>query len=517
VTYGRAAWLAAAAAALVYLPSLRNGFALDDGAIVERNPAAHSVAVALGAFDRSYWPAQNAAGQWRPLVILSFAVDWQVSRGSTVWLHAANVAWHAAATGLLVLVLVPYVSAGAALAGGVLFAVHPVHVEAVANLVGRAEMMAACFLFLAILAGRKIRARLTERRAAWPWELGLLLAVTAALLSKEHAAIAVALLALDDLALPGDGGRHLPWRDYASVAGLTVAWFFFRRPIDAGQSFATVAPTFFGLGAAGRIDTMLPVVFVLIRLLAWPFDLYPDYGPQLVPRLEHFTGLAAAGLLLLLASAALALVSWRRRRALAVGLCLIGVAWLPTANLLFPTGVVIAERTLYLASAGAVLCAAAGFEWLATRFDLRRAGAAAAAVALAFAVRTEAQIPVWRSNRDLVLWALDQHPESYREHEVAARALVRMGDLTSALHEYAFAVELYPLDPYALAEAASAAIDAGRLPLARDYLARAARLDLRDTVARRLVAGVGLRADSALAARVATGDRAAKPARRRVH
>ncbi len=500
MTTARAAWIAAAAAAVVYLPSLRNGFALDDGAIVQRNPAAHGVGAALSAFGRSYWPAENAAGQWRPLVILSFAVDWQASGGSTVWLHAANVGWHAAATGLFVLFLAPYASAAAALAAGVLFAVHPVHVEAVANLVGRAEMMAACFLFLTLLAARRIRARSGEGRPTWPWELGMVAAVAAALLSKEHAALALALLALDDLAMPRAGRRHLPWRDYAAVAAVTVIWFLFRRHVDAGRSFVTVAPTFFGLGAGGRVSTMLPVVFVLVRLLVWPFDLFPDYGPQLVPRLEHFTVLAAAGLLLALACAALVLVAWRRNRAFAVGLCLVGVAWLPTSNLLFPTGVVIAERTLYLASAGAALCAAAGIEWLARRWGARGAAVAAGAVALAFAARTLSQIPVWHSNRDLILWALNEHPESYREHAAAARARGRMGDLGPALQEYAYAIELYPLDPYVLAEAAGTAISDGRLGVARDYLARATRVQVGDPALQRLVLGVGLRADSAAAA-----------------
>ncbi len=508
MTAGRAAWIAAGVAALVYLPALRNRFALDDGTIVERNPAAHSIDTALVAFDSTYWPAQNGAGQWRPLLILSFAADWQATHGSAPWLHASNVAWHAAASGLVVLVLAAYVPAAAALAGGVLFAVHPVHVEAVANLVGRAELMAAVFLLLALLLARRVRARLSEQRPAWGAEAGMLLSVAAALLCKEHAVLAVALLVLDDLALTGRG-RHLPWRDYGAVVLLTIAWFLIRRSIDAGQSFAMVAPTFFGLGTAGRLSTMLPVVFVLIRLLVVPFDLYPDYGPQVIPREEHFTLLAAGGLIVLLACAAAAVVGWRRHRALSAGLCLIGVAWLPTSNLLFPTGVVIAERTLYLASAGMALCAAAGLDWLARHRGWRYASTIAAVVGLAYGARTVTQIPVWHSNRDLVLWALRAHPESYREHEAAARALVRLGDLSSALEEYGKAITLYPLDPYALGEAAGTAIDAGRLPLARAWLARAAALDEGMPTAQRIVAAVGWRLDSALAATT----RAPKPGR----
>ena len=473
MTRARAALLAAAVAAVVYLPALGNRFALDDGSIVERNPAAHSVGAAVAAFGHTYWPPENAAGQWRPLVILSFAVDWQLSGGGPVWLHAVNVAWHAAATALLVPVLAAYVPVAAALAGAIVFAVHPVHVEAVANLVGRAEPMAAVFLMLAVLAGRAVRRRLNAGRAAWSAELGLLAAVVAGLLTKEHAAVAVALLALDDLATRETLPRRLPWRDYGAVIVTTVVWFLVRRGIDAGQSFTMLAPTFFGLGTVGRISTMLPVVFVLVRLLVWPFDLSPDYFPEVVPRLEHPTLLGAAGLLLLGALALLAVLTWRRSRALSVGLCIVGIAWLPTANLLFPTGIVLAERTLYLATTGVALAAAAAFAWLAGRRGARVAVVATGCIAVGFGARTLSQIPVWRDNRDLALWALDVHPEAYRAHQAAARALVRLGDLPTALRQYAVSIELYPLDYYNLSEAAAAALDAGRVKLALDYLRRA--------------------------------------------
>lgn len=222
---------------------------------------------------------------------------------------------------------------------------------------------------------------------------------------------------------------------------------------------------------------MLPVTFVLVRLLAWPFSLSPDYLPEVLPRLEHLTPLGAAGLVLLLVLAALAAASWQRHRGLSVGLGIVGIAWLPTSNVLFPTGVVIAERTLYLVSAGAALLSAAGYEWVARRRTPRVAAVAVAAVVVAFAARTALQVPVWRSNRDLVLWALETHPESYREHQAAARALVRLGQLRAALEQYAIAIELYPLDYYNLAEAGAAALGASRPRLALDYLRRAEHLD----------------------------------------
>lgn len=479
ITVRRAALLCAAIAVLVYLTALGNRFALDDEMIVERNPAAHSVAAALAAFDQPYWPPQHGAGLYRPLAILSFAVDWQLSGGSPAWLHAVNLAWHAAATGLLVVLLASYVGVAGALAGGLVFAVHPVHVEAVANLVGRSELLAATFVFGALLLARRVRRRRAAGRGTLAAEAAVLGAVALGLLSKEHAVVAVALLALDDLGTRESVGPQLPWRTYVAVAVLTAVWVVGRRIVEGDIAFAAIAPTFFSIDAVGRISTMLPVVFVLLRLLVWPLDLSPDYHPRVIERLEQPTVEGVAGAVVLVAAALLAVALWRRNRAVAVALFVVGIAWLPTSNILFPSGVVIAERTLYLPSAGAALAAGVAAAWLVRRLGASRAAGLVGVVLLIFGATTVAAIPTWRSNRDLVVRTLFAHPESYRVHEAAARVLVKLGDYPKALTEYGISIELYPLELPNLFEAARTAADAGNARLARRWLAQAERFGLR--------------------------------------
>ena len=63
------------AAVALYLPTSRYGFVQDDRAIIVSNPAAHSIGKALGAFDDPYWPRESGAGLYRPVTILSYAVD----------------------------------------------------------------------------------------------------------------------------------------------------------------------------------------------------------------------------------------------------------------------------------------------------------------------------------------------------------------------------------------------------------------------------------------------------------
>src|SRR5215203_1490368 len=95
----RVAMVAAVAAAmLVYANALANGFVLDDGGVIVRNPLVTSPASAWKAFALPYWPEAIGGGQYRPLGILSFAFDWVVSGGDARWFHAVNVLWHALAT-----------------------------------------------------------------------------------------------------------------------------------------------------------------------------------------------------------------------------------------------------------------------------------------------------------------------------------------------------------------------------------------------------------------------------------
>ncbi|HUF30618.1 MAG TPA: hypothetical protein VMM77_08110, partial [Gemmatimonadaceae bacterium] len=130
-------------ALLVYGNALQNGFVLDDGPVVLRNPLVHSIDGLWRAFTESYWPPPSQGGQYRPLGTISFTLDWAISGGDPRWFHAVNVLWHAAAALLVWYVALQLLAPAAALVAALLFAVHPVHVEAVANLVGRLEPMAA--------------------------------------------------------------------------------------------------------------------------------------------------------------------------------------------------------------------------------------------------------------------------------------------------------------------------------------------------------------------------------------
>ena len=422
------------AAVALYLPTVRYGFVQDDRAIVASNPAAHSIGAALAAFKDPYWPRETGAGLYRPVTILSYAVDWTVSGGRAGWFHLMNALWHGLAAVLFVAVMARWLPVMAAVGAGLVFAWHPVHVEAVASVVGRAELLAAVGILGAVLAARHGR-----------WSIAVACAALA-MFSKEHGVIVGVVILLDKWLQTSDD-RPYPnafWIALAAVSiGFLIAWFAVGW---AGEN--DEAAVFYGAGPILRLAIALRAALRAAALLFWPVSLSSDYGPQVVSSSGGFSLAALLGLLVIITVPAVALVCRRRAPAIALAAGLAALSYLPTANVLFASGVVLAERNLYLAVALPATLVAAGALSFTMRRELRPAIVVLALLVAACGGRSILRLPAWRDNRAQLLTLLRDHPESYRAHASAAAVLAGLGDTTAARREYAIADSLFPGDPY---------------------------------------------------------------------
>src|SRR5690606_32749305 len=199
ITRRSGAAVTALAALALYALSLRNGFAYDDVPLILLDARVHSLRNLRDIVFGPYWPAgAEDLAIWRPLTTLSFAVDWALSDGRAAWFHATNTALNAVACVLAFLVLCEFFTPAAALVGALLFTVHPVHVEAVANVVGRAEMLAGIPMLAACLLWARRSAE--EVRPTGRIVLATAVLFAVALLAKESAAMLPFLLLLIDAA-----------------------------------------------------------------------------------------------------------------------------------------------------------------------------------------------------------------------------------------------------------------------------------------------------------------------------
>ncbi len=445
-----AASIVAATAALGYANALGNGFALDDNDVIARNPLVHSLSGVVRSFAHSYWPEATKAGQYRPLTIASFAVDWSLSHGSPVWLHAVNVGWHVLVCLLIWRLLATMLAPGAAIVGALVFAVHPVHVEAVANLVGRSELMCTAFVLAALLA---------HRRGRWV----AILLYAAALASKETGITFLGLAAAADLVL-GWGGvdpathaadmtastaRPLPRRAlYAAYATVTALYGAILLLVFSGRPMVRIAAPWTHSSLGARWLTAIGDATEYLRLMVVPARLHVDYMPQVITIAHGLTVRVLLGLVIIAASTVLAVRARRTAPAIAFAVAAFVIAVAPVANVFFPSGIVVAERTLYLPS----LAVAIAVGWLWERRPMTRARAAwpalAAALIAACAARSWTRTPIWRDNKTAIVASLHDEPESYRAHERVADVFEREGDTTTALREYQIARALYNQDPY---------------------------------------------------------------------
>jgi tetratricopeptide (TPR) repeat protein len=455
-----AATLVGLLAVAIFLPSLRNSFVWDDPIVLGRQLPYFD-----GPADAFFPPPevpQWGAHYYRPLVVVSYLLDDRVVRalyrpeareeGRRFVFHATPVLLHGAASALVVVLGAALVrrfrngreSLAVPAAAGVLFAVHPVHVESVAWLAGRSDVLCAAFALAAIAAWLRY---LDGRAAAWlPATAALALA---AMLSKEvgfSLVLLLPLLAWLPRAEAGERGRDaglgVTVAGLAAAAALALRWA--ATPLGPEQTIAWTEPARTILTALGWYGVKI----------AWPapFSAFVD-------RVPDSAGLAIGGALVGALVCALVVASIARRRAgaeaFAAALFLIPLA----PALAVAAGTIaatpLAERYLYLPSAGALLLAALAAGDLVERRARAAPGRAsavvlglAAAIAAVALPATVIRQRAWHD--DLAFWsdAAEKSPGAWLAQDALGTALAGAGRATEAEAHFRRAAELAarPLD-----------------------------------------------------------------------
>lgn len=456
-------------AAAVYANASGNGFALDDQFIILANERVHGVDRIPEAITQPYWPgAPGRIGLYRPLTAASFAIDWQLWGADARPFHLTNIALHALAALLVFAVLGPLVGLPGAAAGAALFAVHPVHVEAVANTVGRSELLAAILVLAAAALYQRLQS--TSWLRLWAGAGAIAAAYFLGLAAKEIAVTLPALLLLLELGRtaraepgsdsegPGSGPRSLRsvladalagarrrWPVYGLLT-LALAGYLSLRTWALGTPLGNdAAPFLETLSAPQRVMTAVSVWPEYLRLMLAPVDLVADYSPGVIMPALGFGPHVLAGLLVAALAALLVAACWRTQPTVSLGVLWFAVAMLPIANLAFPVGVLLAERTLYLPSVGLAMAAAGAFRWAWGDPRRRRTAIVAGIVVLTLAAtRTWLRTPTWRTTTTVIDSLVRDHPESFRAQWVLADRALERGHGDEALQRFRRATALMP-------------------------------------------------------------------------
>jgi tetratricopeptide (TPR) repeat protein len=416
-----------ALAVLPHLGVLWSEFVQDDVPIVVENPVVNGERSPWAAFATGYWAhrAEHNAGNYRPFAVLFLAAEYRLWGEHPAGYHAVNLALHA----LVTLCLWGFlrrmgIADRIALAATALFAVHPVHVEAISLVVGVLELLSA----LGILVWASLHAG-DYRLGLWPRSGVCLLAALAgagALLSKESAVVLPGLLVLIDLCRSARP-RFTPLRlgmtavSILLVGGLMVLrWLvlglLIRPPIH--PDFFIINPLAF-LSPLARIGVALRVIGYELWILVIPWRLSIDHSYNtfaLSPAWLQPGTIASVAAIIALAG--WAVWAWRRGDtpiSLAVGW--FAVSLFPTSNLLAIIGTTMAERLLYVPSMGFCLGLALALHGAAIGIAARSKAqgafiAACGVLCTLYAVRAVFRVHDFRSDRAVYEAAAQVNPDS---------------------------------------------------------------------------------------------------------
>jgi hypothetical protein len=456
----RAETLSALVALLCYVNTLPNDYCYDDNAIVRFNKDVNEPGRWLAIWTTDYWSELEVGSPsrdllYRPVAVTSFRLVRVIAGDSPLYHHLINMLLHGLISVLVVrLCRLVGGSDRASLAAGVFFAVMPIHVEAVAAVVGRADLLATLGIMLALLCHRRLMCASASPQAML-WGAAASLAALGAMGAKESGVCVVMVLPLFDAfwcrrSGPADdrlGSRshtddrrsrvgiahhlHCRGRGWWAVPTLRAAYVLIPLAVYVPLRYHALE------GRLHQSAVLTKTVNVLVDAppwqhalgvvqlwgMYWAKTIYPkilcvSYSINAIrlatdPLDPHvLLGMAVTGLLI-----SASIVAWRKgKRSVALLLTATVITYAPTANAVILIRVFFAERIWYLPSVWvAILAGLAAAE-------LRRSltfYVVAALIVGGMSVRCWDRAGEWRNNGAL-------HAAAYRD----------LPDSVCALHLY---------------------------------------------------------------------------------
>ncbi|XP_013185890.2 protein O-mannosyl-transferase Tmtc3 [Amyelois transitella] len=459
---------------LVYHNCLYCGFVFDDISAIKENRDLRPQTPITNIFLNDFWGTpihkEQSHKSYRPLTVLTFRWNYAVHGLQPAGYHLVNLLLHALVSLLYYRVCAMFLPEFASFVAAILFAVHPIHTEAVTGVVGRAEMLSSLFFLGALLCYARAASR--RRNTDWRYVAACTACVGVAMLCKEQGITVTGVCVVYELFVAqkrrnSSGSSRWSWLDaWGKGSGWGCACG------EAARRVTTVCCATLALLAA-RLHVMgaqLPVftrfdnpagaappparhlTFAYLPALnAWlltlPEALCCDWTMGTVALLRSWRdprNLATIALATTLIAAAVHALR-TRSSALSMGLALLVLPFLPASNLFFPVGFVVAERVLYMPSMGWCLLVAHGWRLLAKK-RAKLAAAALIFLILAFSAKTYVRNWDWKTEYSIFASGLKVNRNNAKLYNNVGHALEAEGKYAEALEFFNTAVGVQPDD-----------------------------------------------------------------------
>ncbi|XP_053271249.1 protein O-mannosyl-transferase TMTC1 isoform X5 [Pleuronectes platessa] len=468
---------------LCYCNSLHGELVHDDVWAIINNPDVRPGSSLINIFSNDFWGkmmADNTSHKsYRPLCILSFKLNILLGGMTPLYFHIVNVCFHCAVSCLLMHTCISCVFEDSRLAfiTALLFAVHPVHTEAVSGVVGRADVL-ACLLFLLTFLSyvRSVGVCVSEdslpsTMSACSLIVSLLLGTCAMLIKETGITVFGVCVLYDALVLcckplinhlySSRPGNLLyicsPFVKRACLISGYVVLIMSVRLWLMGGSMPLFSeqdnPASFSPHLLTRILTYSYLLSFNAGLLLAPIVLCYDWQVGSIPLVESLSDFRnVAAMLLVIVMVALCLhcvfsLQRQESREVLVGMLFLVFPFIPASNLFFRVGFVVAERVLYMPSMGYCILMAHGMGRLCAvvgRWGTTVLSVSMLLLLLLFSWKTIQQNHVWLTREALFQSGIQTLPHNAKAHYNYANFLKDSGRHKEAIHHYTTALRLYP-------------------------------------------------------------------------
>ncbi len=236
-----------------------------------------------------------------------------------------------------------------------LFLIHPIHTEVVANIKGRDEILSLLGALLAMFFVFKFL-----RRQRNIYLLGIFTAFLLGLFSKEIAVVFLAIIPIS-IYFFSDKTQKVKFGLISFIPLLLASaiYFYARHKVLGGFSFEPsqelMNNSFLGMEAGEKYATIFYTLLIYLKLLIFPHPLTYDYYPYHIPVMDWTNLWPILSVVIHLGLGIYALIGLKRKSPVAYGILFYFIALSPVSNILFPIGVFMNERFVYAASIGAVI------------------------------------------------------------------------------------------------------------------------------------------------------------------
>jgi tetratricopeptide (TPR) repeat protein len=436
-----------------YANSFLNEYALDDGIVIQKNEYVQEgfkgikKILKTDAYD-SFYKQMNAkqqlsGGRYRPLSIVTFAIEQQLFGDKkhpyptelASLRHVVNVIFYILSVILLLYFLREHIFESnpfAAFVIALLFLIHPIHTEVVANVKSRDEILSFLFIILTFIYSF----RYLESRQLKQLLLGLLFYFLA-LLSKEYAVTLIVLIPMLWYIKknPSIGELIRSWLPYLAVAVVYIAI----RYSVVGKGATTENPDVlnnpykFATGNE-RWATKIEILDHYLRLLFYPHPLSSDYSYNTIPytNFSDFKVWLAIGTHLSLIAAAIILFFKRNIISFAITFYLIHLFLI--SNLKFEIGATMGERLIYHSSFGFCMVIGMLIAWVLQRIKDRTTsitvGIALAVVVVSWCAGiAKARNAEWKNDTTLFIADAEKVPNSALVNGNAGKGYIDLSEL----------------------------------------------------------------------------------------